>query len=220
MSPEIIPSLLVHSEQDFLTQYHAVKHSVSCIQIDIADGIFVPNKTWADPGIIKDVVNIDIELHLMTVDPLEEMEKWKDILQVKRVLVHYETISNDTNNILTTIDKYGWQKSIVLNPATPISVIDAYVKQLFGIMFMGVHPGFQGKPLIAEVLTQIVKIKKKYPQLFLAIDGGVNEETLIDIIRTEVNAICPGSAIFKNNRSPKENVERMQNIIRLTKVQT
>ncbi len=220
MSPEIIPSVLVQSEQDFLTQYHAVKHSVSCIQIDIADGIFVPNKTWADPGIIKDVVDIDIELHLMTANPLEEMEKWKAVRQVQRVLVHYETISDDTDKTLAAIDIYQWKKSIVLNPTTPASVIDGYVDQLFGIMFMGVQPGFQGKPLIPAVLLEISKIKKKYPQLFLEIDGGVNEETLVDIITTGVDAVCPGSALFKNNRSPKENVERMQRIIQLTKTAT
>lgn len=218
MPVEIIPSLLTQSEEEFLHQYNAVKHSVSCIQIDIADGEFVPNKTWADPGIIKDQVEIDIELHLMVMHPREEMERWKHVRQVKRALVHYESIYNSVNKTLAVIEGYCWQKSLVLNPDTPIQVIDAYADQLFGIMFMGVNPGFQGQKLIPSVIKNISIIKKKYPHLFLEIDGGVNEQTIPDLMRAGVDAICPGSAIFKNDRTPKENVERIQNqMIQLTK---
>lgn len=214
----IIPSLLTQSEQEFTTQYHAVKHSVSCIQIDIADGEFVPNKTWADPAIIKDTVEIDIELHLMVTDPLEEIERWKHVRQAKRVLVHYETISDQVNKVLTTIEGFCWQKSLVLNPGTPIDVIDPYADKLFGVMFMGVNPGFQGQKLIPSVLKNISLVKKKYPHLFLEIDGGVNEETLPQILQAGVDAICPGSAVFKNKRTPAENVESMRKLIQLTKV--
>lgn len=210
--PDIIPSILVQSEEEFLDQYHAVKHSVSCIQIDIADGIFVPNKTWADPAIVKDIVAIDIELHLMTSNPFEEMERWKNVRQVKRALVHYETIQDMPEKALAAIEAHGWQKSIVLSPNTPTSVIGAIAKRLFGVMFMGVNPGFQGQKLISSVLKNIIATKKKYPHLFLEIDGGVNEATLPDIAKTGVDAVCPGSAIFKNKRSPKENIERMRHI--------
>lgn len=217
MSVDIIPSLLTQSEEEFLAEYHAVKHSVSCIQIDIADGEFVKNKTWADPAIIKDIVEIDIELHLMVNDPLEEMERWKRVPQVKRALVHYETISDQVNKTLATIEGYCWQKSLVLNPDTPATVIDPFSEQLFGVMCMGVTPGSQGQPFIPAVLKKMSAIKKKYPHLFLEIDGGVNALTLPDILRTGVDAICPGSAVFRNDRTPAENVESIHKLIQLTK---
>lgn len=213
MSVDIIPSLLTQSEEEFLAEYHAVKHRVSCIQIDIADGEFVPNKTWADPGIIKDQVEIDIELHLMVQHPREEMERWKHVRQVKRALVHYETIQKSVSETLAAIEGYCWQKSLVINPGTPITVIDPYADQLFGIMFMGVNPGFQGQKFIPSVLNNITIIKKRYPHLFLEIDGGVNEETIPDLIHAGIDAICPGSAIFRNDKTPEENIQRMRELI-------
>lgn len=218
MNIEIIPSLLTKSEQEFASQYRAIQNSVSCVHIDIADGEFVPNKTWADPAIIKDLVGISVELHLMVADPLEELVRWRHVSQIERALLHYETIADCVPEALTAIEGYCWQKSLVLNPGTPIDVIYPYADRLFGVMFMGINPGFQGQTFMPAVLKKISALKKKHPHLFLEIDGGVNEATLPGIIATGVDAVCPGSAIFKNTRTPAENVTRMHSLIaRLTK---
>jgi ribulose-phosphate 3-epimerase len=149
----------------------------------------------------------------MVNDPLEEMARWKKIGQVKRALVHYETISDHVNRALAAIEGYCWQKSLVLNPDTDIKVIEPYTNQLFGIMFMGVRPGFQGQAFISSVLQNITAVKKKYPYLFLEIDGGVNEKTIPALVKAGIDAICPGSAVFKNEKAPQENIEQLKNII-------
>jgi len=56
---QIIPSILVQSKEEFITQIHAIEKTVSQIQLDIADGKFVPNTTWADPAVIKKEAKIE-----------------------------------------------------------------------------------------------------------------------------------------------------------------
>jgi len=80
-------------------------------------------------------------------------------------------------------------------------------------MFMGVHPGKQGQKLLPQVLANIQKFKTKYPHIFVELDGGINEKNLEKIIATEVDAICPGSAIFGNEKAPKTNIKNLQKII-------
>lgn len=210
---EIIPSILIQTQQEFETQIKSVEGVLDMIQLDIADGKFVPNTTWADPDVVEKVSTIDIELHLMVQNPMHEIERWTACEQVKRVLIHYETTNGNLASMIQTIKEYGWQVGVVLNPDTPTELINDYIDDLDSIMFMGVVPGFQGQSLIPEVLEKITEFKSLHPTVFTEIDGAVNEETLPNIIASGVDAICPGSAIFKNDRMPAENVRRMGEII-------
>lgn len=212
MPIKIIPSILIKTEQQFLTQTAAVSEALPMIQLDIADGNFVPNITWADPEVVEDHLEIDCELHLMVSNPIEEARKWEHVPQVKRVLFHYESTDNPAD-VLGAIQSYGWQASIVLNPKTPINVIDPLIEYLDGVMFMGIKPGFQGQPFIPETIDRIKATREKYPNLFISLDGAVNEDTITDIAKSGVSAVCPGSAIFGNDRPPAENVQRMKDLI-------
>ena len=209
---EIIPSILVTSEQRFIEQVTAVQSVLNMIQLDIADGEFVPNKTWADPKVVEEHAKIDVELHLMVSDPMREMERWSATEQIKRVFVHFEAVKN-LKEVLATIHEYGWDAGVVLNPETSHEVIDEYLSDIQAVMFMGVNPGFQKQKLIPEVLEKITDFKSLYPAHYVSIDGGVNEETLPDIFAAGADAICPGSAIFGNERMPEENIQRMREII-------
>ena len=205
----IIPSLLVQNEAQFLTQIQGLGLAVTQVQIDIADGIFVSQTTWADPSVIKNHLQVDCELHLMVADPLKILTSWRQVSQVQRILVHLESVPN-LIAILPKLRAYGWAISLVLNPETPVSALDPYLDSITGVMFMGVHPGRQAQAFIPETLDKIREFKRKKTTHFVEIDGGVNLTTLPGIIAAGVDGICPGSAIFGNNKSPKENVEEMR----------
>lgn len=212
MPISIIPSILIKTEQEFLTQTAAVSEVLPMIQLDIADGNFVPNITWAEPDVVAENLEIDCELHLMVSNPLEEARRWEYVPQVKRVLFHYESTDNPAD-VLGAIQSYGWQASMVLNPETPITVIDPLIEYLDGVMFMGVKPGKQGQSFIPETLDRIKATREKYPNLFISLDGAVNEDTITDIVKSGVSAVCPGSAIFGNDKPPADNVQQMKNRI-------
>ena len=211
-SIQIIPSLLVDSEDQFLKNYQGLEDSVAMIQIDIADGVFVESKTWADPAVIKKTVTIDCELHLMVESPMQELKKWQAVEQVKRILVHYESLK-DLRAVMPTLHAYGWEIGLVLNPETSIDVLEPYIGDIRRVMFMGVQPGKQGQAFIPETLNRIRALKQKHPAMIIAVDGAVNEQTLSDLIAAGADAICPGSAIFGNEHTPSENVQRMQEMI-------
>ena len=208
---QIIPSILVRSKEEFIKQITGVQSAVDMIQLDIADGKFVPNTTWADPEVVEKYTNIDVELHLMVQNPLKEVERWTATEVVKRILFHYEAV-DDFGATLEALKKYDWEIGVVLNPDTELEKIKPYLSDLDSVMFMGVVPGFQGQGLIPDVLEKIVEFNSQYSNIFTEIDGAVNKETIPDIVQTEVKAICPGSAIFGSG-NPAENVDEIREII-------
>lgn len=209
----IIPSILVNSEQEFIKEINSVQEELDLAQVDIADGKFVPAKTWAEPEAVEKYCFIDVELHLMVDDPLTELQKWTATEVVSRVLIHLESPKN-VKAAIEFAKENGWQVCLVINPDTEIEKLQKYLDKIDGVAFMAVYPGRQGQKLIPEVLEKIKQFTDMNPTIFTEIDGGVNEETLPDIIASGVKAICPGSAIFKNDRDPKENLENIEKILK------
>jgi len=214
---QIIPSILLPDKHTFLAQTKAIEEVVSMVQIDIADGKFVESTTWSyeeeAPEIVQDHLQVDCELHLMVENPLEIAREWELVPQVKRVLVHYESNPEEVGDILAQIQSYGWEVGLVLNPDTPIDVVDDLVEEIDSVMFMGVVPGKQGNKFVPEVLDNIKNLKEKYPDMYTEIDGSVNLDTLPDIAEAGVSAVCPGSAIFGNDKDPAQNVVEMREFI-------
>ena len=192
---QIIPSILVKTKTEFKKQIETIQKYVSILQLDIADGKFVDNETWADPGVIKDATTCDIELHLMVSDPLEELKRWQSTEQVKRILVHFESVKN-LDDIMPTLHAYGWEIGIVLNPETDIDVLKPYIEEIKSVQFMTIHPGKQGQAFLPEVLEKIKKFHKKYPNMPIAADGHIDEITIPDLKKAGVTRFGVGSAIF------------------------
>lgn len=213
MSVQIIPSIFVKSKSEFLSQITAVEGSVDMVQIDIGDGKFVSDTTWYNPEITRDNLKMDAELHLMVSDPLAVAKEWLNVPQLKRILIHYESVS-DIQTTIKQLQQYNnWKISLALNPETSAQIIEPYINDIQGVMFMGIHPGFQGQTLIPEILLRIRDFKNQHPDTFVEIDGGVNEETLPKIVASGVDAICPGSAVFRNERTPIQNISRLKKIV-------
>jgi ribulose-phosphate 3-epimerase len=205
---QIIPSILVKTSEEFTKQITSLEDSLKMAQLDIADGVFVPNTTWADPEIVKNIAKIDIELHLMVKYPLNELKRWQNVPQIKRVLFHFES-ADDINKVIAEIKKNHWEAGIVLNPDTDIKMIDPYINQLSVVMFMAIIPGFQGQKFIPKTLDRIRKFKIKYPACLVAVDGAVNSDTVTDIAKAGADIVCPGSAVFNDRGSVKDNLTQL-----------
>jgi len=217
MTPEIIPSILVLTKEEFLKQTRAVSGVVSMVQLDIADGQFVETTTWADPEVVEKELEVDCELHLMVSDPLTEARKWEHVPQVKRVLVHYESDPEHVGDIIGQLRSYGWEVGVVINIETPIEAVDKLMNEIDSIQFMSVHPGKQKQPFLPEVLDRIRMFHEKYPGTPIAADGGVNAETIPPLLKAGATRFGPGSAVFGHG-DPAENVKKLQQLLQtLTK---
>lgn len=208
---KIIPAILAKSETEFLQQAQAIESATDCIHIDITDGKFVPETTWADPGSVSNNLKTDCELHLMVKNPLEVIESWKNIPQVKRVLFHAES-TDSLSDVIQTIHGQDWEAFAVLNPETPVSMIQDEAKNLDGVMIMTIHPGAQGRSFMSEMLEKFVTIKNQYPHLITQVDGGANADTLLAIKSAGVDCACVGSAIFAHG-NPAENLKKLETLI-------
>jgi len=213
MPVEIIPSLLVNSEEEFKTQIESVGKSVKMIQIDLADGNFVPNTTWTYqfPKKAQKYLNIDFELHLMVIDPLKVLKDWGSHPKLRRILVHYES-ADDINLVIEKLKTFHKKIGIVLNPDTPIDALNPFLDKIDAVMFMGVNPGFQGQKFIPKTLERIKLFKEKGSKHFVEVDGAVNKSTIHDIAKAGADGVCPGSAIFGNNLNPAKNIKSLKKL--------
>ncbi|MBT4153788.1 MAG: hypothetical protein HOE53_04005 [Candidatus Magasanikbacteria bacterium] len=202
----IIPSVLVHSAEEFDAQVQTMKEVTNFVQIDIADGEFVEGKTWIDAAYVAANMPIDFELHMMVANPLEVAEQWKNQAHLKRFIVHYESLKNPTEE-LTALKAHGKEVALCINPETPIAVVSDVVTLIDGLQLMSVHPGKQGQAFITDTIDRAHALHQQFPELELAADGHINAETIPPLAAAGVTRFGPGSAIWKG--APKDNYEAL-----------
>ncbi len=200
---DIIPSMLVTDEKGFRAQTATITNHIPFFQIDIADGKFAPNTTWAfdHADAAAECVKTDFELHLMVQDPFAIVKVWKGHPHLKRILLHTESLS-DLGEAIHFAKQYDKGLGLVLNPDTPVGTVLPYLDRLDSVMFMGVNPGFQGQAFIPETLDRIRELRATSQDIYVEVDGAVNVETLPGLIDAGASAGCPGSAVFGHAEGP------------------
>jgi len=210
--PHILPSILVYSEVEYKEQMTSIRNVTNFVQIDIADGKFVDNTTWYDTAVIKEYCPVDFELHMMVREPLTEIEKWKDIPQMKRIIFHFEALENIVEAIFQ-MKTFGREVSICLNIETPIDVLEPIQQTIDGVQFMSIVAGKQGQPFRPEVLGKIRDFKERHPNISISADGHVSEETIPLLLSAGVQNFCVGSAIWKGEDGVEESYLRLKKLV-------
>ncbi|MEM6682881.1 MAG: ribulose-phosphate 3-epimerase, partial [Pseudomonadota bacterium] len=99
----------------------------------------------------------------------------------------------------------GLKAGVALNPATPISAIDHVMDMVDLILVMSVNPGFGGQSFIPSALDKITALRQRIDasdrDIMLEVDGGVNKDTVQDVIDAGADVLVAGSATFKGGRS-------------------
>jgi ribulose-phosphate 3-epimerase len=172
------------------------------IHIDVMDGRFVPNITFG-PVIVEAVrrhTQKPLNVHLMIVEP----ERYLDVFAragADSLLVPAESSAVlNLHSVLSRIRELGKKAGVVLNPASPIELID-YVLHLFDVVLvMTVNPGFSGQKFLPEMLPKIRRLREiceaRGLDPFIEADGGENHHTAGQAIDAGANGIVAGSAIF------------------------
>ncbi len=163
-------------------------------QMDIMDGKFVSNTTFADPQIASKY-KVGYELDLMVNDPGPYLTEWKAVRGVKRAFVHAE-IKKPLLPLLKKIRSYAWEAGVALNPDTPWKNIVKLVPALDCVLFMTVYPGQNAAPFQPKVIPNIAQFHRKHPDILIAVDGGVNGTTLPQLLKAGVTRFAVGSAIW------------------------
>jgi len=203
---KLIPVINTKTTQKLKERIKLLKDFDGIFQIDIADGKFTSWKTWNSPEVLKKIKKIKgkFELHLMVFNPEQVLPSWLET-SPKRVIIHHEAIK-DFSHIYELCHKNGVELGIAINPETPFTVLDGYLKKIDIIVALGVTPGPSGQKFEWFILDRIKEFKTKYPKILCEIDGGVNEENLEEIKKSGVDFIAVGSAIF-DGKDPLMKIE-------------
>ncbi len=225
---EIIPAILPRNYEDLKNKISLVRGIVPVVQVDICDGIFVKSTTWPFLGKNDEEVFLEnsLEHHFAAIlNEQEGMPFWEDVefeldlmvhdavqnfdiytkLGPRRIVFHLEAVGRieEFKNFLEGIDSYVRdviEIGIALNQDTEVEKIFPLVNSVDFIQVMGIaRIGSQGEEFDEKCLDQIKKLKEKFSDLIVSVDGGVNMETAPKLIALGADRLVIGSAIFNTD---------------------
>ncbi|MBI5733305.1 hypothetical protein HY967_05160 [Candidatus Jorgensenbacteria bacterium] len=194
----------------------ALTFGSSWIHIDVADGKFTSTVTWGNPSelsrVKRGVGTAEYEVHLMVENPEAIVERWLGV-QIRRVIVHIEAISN--LNVLKAIcDRYGAELMLALKLSSPVAEILPYVQEVPLVQILAVEPGPSGQELQSQTVDKIKFLKSYAPNVKIEVDGGITPETLPLVKEAGADIAVSGSYIF-NSSNPLKAYQRLSEIASL-----
>jgi len=211
---EILPSLL---SADFACLDREIARveaaGISTLHLDVMDGNFVPNISFGIPVIesIRPITELKFDVHMVVADPdplLEPMAK----AGANLISVHYEACRH-LHRTLRAIQGLGLPAGVVLNPATPVGVLDEVLEVADYVLLMSVNPGFGGQQFIPRVLHKIMELDRKRRERGLAfpieVDGGLTLQNVAQAARAGADWLVAGSSVFRAE-DPAEAIREMR----------
>lgn len=173
------------------------------VHLDILDGVFAPNLSFG-PVIIKGIrklTTLPLHAHLMIQYPEKYLADYIEV-GCSQIYFHLESEGNP-EKIIKEIHRRKAKCGIVLNPDTSVDTVVPYLEKIDSVLIMSVHPGFSGQKFIPEVLSKIEKIRKISPEIDIAVDGGINGQTIDPVLKSGANVIIADSYIFSSTDRAK-----------------
>ncbi len=189
------------------------------IHFDVMDNHYVENLTFG-PMICKALrdygVTAPIDVHLM-ISPVDRMIEAFAKAGATYITFHPEA-SLHVDRSLQLIKSFGCKAGLVLNPATPVTVLEHIWDYLDMVLVMSVNPGFGGQKFIPSSLDKLKTLRAMIDEktagtdreIRLEIDGGVNEFNIKEIADAGADTFVAGSAIFNSELSYQDIIGKMK----------
>ena len=198
----IAPSIL---SANFAKLGEEVKNVIAAgadwVHFDVMDNHYVPNLTIGPmvcEALRKHGVTAPIDVHLM-VEPVDRIIP--DFAKAGASIISFHPeASRHVHRTIQLIKSHGCQAGLVLNPATPVDVLDWVLDELDLVLLMSVNPGFGGQAFIPSTLDKLRVVRQKIDasgrNIRLEVDGGVKADNIGAIAAAGADAFVAGSAIF------------------------
>ena len=170
------------------------------LHVDVMDGHFVPNLSFGIPVIkaLRRRTEIPLDVHLMVSNPDRLMDDYLEAGSA-RVAVHWEAAVH-LDRLLTYIRKGGAKAGVVLNPATPVELLEDVLPQADFVLLMSVNPGFGGQAFLPRALDKARRLRKLIwksgAPVEIAMDGGIDRGNIAQVVAAGVDTCIVGSGIF------------------------
>ena len=167
------------------------------IHLDVMDGQFVPPITFGDvlATNLRNHTEAPMEAHLMTITPERHFDAFIKA-GCKRIIFHVEATVH-AHRLVQELKSKGVEAGIAINPATPVEAIENLIGDIDLALVMTINPGWGGQPLIPFTLEKIQRIRALRPDLPIEVDGGVDPNTLPQIIAAGANIFVVGSYLLR-----------------------
>jgi ribulose-phosphate 3-epimerase len=199
---ELAPSILsANFAQLAVDAKAALEGGGSLLHIDIMDGHFVPNITVGPPVVKwlrKAIPDATFDCHLMIENPDEFIPAFAEA-GATWISVHQEACVH-LDRTLHHIADHGCRPAVVINPATPVHMLDEVLDIVHHVLVMSVNPGFGGQEFIRgslKKMEELARIRESRRLDFrIEVDGGVALDTVADVVRAGAEILVAGNAIF------------------------
>ncbi len=202
---KIAPSVLA---ADFARLGEHVAEAERCgadrIHVDVMDGHFVPNISMGPMVVetLRRVTRLALETHLMITDPDKFLDEFAEAGS-DSLLVHWEG-NHNLHRTVQRVKTLGKRVGVVLNPATPASMLEEILPDVDLVLVMTVNPGFGNQHFIRTMLPKIQRVRRMMdqinPECELEVDGGIDERTAPACVTAGASVLVAGTAIFGSSK--------------------
>lgn len=175
----------------------------SYVHVDVMDGHFVPQVSYGQPVIssIRKYSKLPFDVHLMVEKPESSINSYIEA-GADLVTFHIEATVH-ADRCIQMIHEKGKKAGIAICPATPVSAIKEILPFVDLVLVMTVNPGWGGQKLIPYTLKKVKELadiqKEKDYNFLISVDGGVNQDTLKDVVEAGTDIVVSGSSFFRGN---------------------
>lgn len=181
-----------------------IRAGADLIHFDVMDNHYVPNLTFGPMvcAALKPYATVPVDVHLM-VEPVDDLIHAFAKAGANIITFHPEA-SRHIDRSLGLIKEYGCQAGLVLNPATPVNILENVLDKLDMVLLMSVNPGLGGQSFIPNTLVKIRKVREMLDEyerqsghhIALEVDGGVKTDNIAEIAAAGADTFVAGSAIL------------------------
>ncbi|MDO5640067.1 MAG: ribulose-phosphate 3-epimerase [Neisseria sp.] len=181
-----------------------IEAGADLIHFDVMDNHYVPNLTFG-PMVceaLKPYATVPVDVHLM-VEPVDDLIQSFAKAGADIITFHPEA-SRHVDRSLSLIKEAGCQAGLVLNPATPVYLLENVLDRLDMVLLMSVNPGFGGQKFIPQTLVKIRQVRdlldiyqaESGRRIALEVDGGIKTDNIAEVAAAGADTFVAGSAIF------------------------